>query len=661
MTTHFPRVLAGRYEIRDLIGRGGMAEVHMGYDTRLSRTIAVKLLRADIADDETFQARFRREAQSAAALNHPAIVAVYDSGEEAMAQDDGEVRSVPYIVMEYVEGHTVRELLGEGEAVPIEEAVEITTGVLNALEYSHRAGIVHRDIKPGNIMLTSTGDVKVMDFGIARAIEDSAATVTQTHSVVGTAQYLSPEQARGELVDARSDLYSTGCLLYELLTGQPPFTGDSAVAIAYQHVRELAKPPSSLAADVPESLDRVVLKALAKVRDDRYQDAAHMRADLLAASQGLAVVAPAVDSWVQQTTFIPTQPQPLSKEPAPAPPAALGLEGSNGDEGTRSVSWVWWLVGGITLLAALLGGLYASGTIGGSTPTRAPTPTVTAVAVPDVVGMSEAEARSAIESIGLVFKRGDDLASEDVAPGTAVSSEPGGGTNAVLGATVTVRFSSGSAMVQVPDLKGKTQAEARTALEEVGLKVGDVTTENSPGLKAGQVVRTDPVSGTSVQRGATVSLVVASGKATVPQVVGQKWDDARQALEEAGLNFNQLTPEKTTDPAKVGTVASVDPGQGTLVEAGSSVTITLYEADMVDVPTVTGQPRAQAEEALKAAGLTVSVSEVEPPTPADAGKVVSQDPAGATKAMRGSAVTISVGKAKVATPNPKEKEKEKVP
>ncbi|WP_273168886.1 Stk1 family PASTA domain-containing Ser/Thr kinase, partial [Actinomyces israelii] len=297
MTGQFPQVLAGRYEIRDLIGRGGMAEVHLGYDKRLSRIIAIKLLRSDIAGDPTFQARFRREAQSAAALNHPTIVAVYDSGEEEITAPNGATRSVPYIVMEYVEGHTVRELLGDGDAVPIPEAVEITTGVLDALEYSHRAGIVHRDIKPGNIMLTSTGAVKVMDFGIARAMEDSSATVTQTHAVVGTAQYLSPEQARGEVVDARSDLYSTGCLLYELLTGQPPFTGDSAVAIAYQHVREIPKPPSALAADVPESLDRVVLKALAKARDDRYQDAAHMRNELLAAARGMAVSAPATDTW----------------------------------------------------------------------------------------------------------------------------------------------------------------------------------------------------------------------------------------------------------------------------------------------------------------------------------------------------------------------------
>ncbi|SPT54384.1 Serine/threonine-protein kinase pknB [Actinomyces bovis] len=658
MTEHFPRILAGRYEIRDLIGRGGMAEVRLGYDTRLSRTIAVKLLRADIADDETFQARFRREAQSAAGLNHPAIVAVYDSGEEPMTQPDGTVRSVPYIVMEYVEGHTVRELLGEGEAVPIEEAVEITVGVLNALEYSHRAGIVHRDIKPGNIMLTSTGDVKVMDFGIARAIEDSAATVTQTHSVVGTAQYLSPEQARGELVDARSDLYSTGCLLYELLTGQPPFQGDSAVAIAYQHVRELAKPPSSLAADVPEALDRVVLKALAKARDDRYQDAAHMRSDLLAASQGLAVVAPAVDAWSQQTTFIPAQSQLVNPSPAPAPPSGQSSESAE-EEPHRSNTWVWWLVGGLVLLAALIGGLYAAGAVGGSA-SHTPTPVVTAAPVPDVAGKSEAEAKAAIEAAGLVFKRGDDVASDTVDPGLAVSTDPGSGTNMVLGQTVTVHFSSGSAMVTVPDVKGKSQSEARSLLQAAGLVVGDVTTEDAAGFDAGEVIRTTPVAGTSVKRGATISLVVASGKVTVPTVVGLKLSEAEEALRAAGLSYKIVT-EKTTDPAQVDTVKSVDPLEGAAVNAGKDqVTVTAWVADQVDVPDVKGQTQAQATAALRAAGLgEVTVTEVEAQSPAEAGKIVSQTPEAGQKAMRNTPVSISVGKSAAPTPAPTQKASKK--
>lgn len=281
MVDEAPRTLAGRYEVGELIGRGGMAEVHIGHDNRLGRTVAIKILRSDLARDPSFQARFRREAQSAAALNHPAIVAVYDTGEDTFTEPSGAVSHVPFIVMEYVEGHTVRDILQDGNAVPIDEAVEITSGVLSALEYSHHAGIVHRDIKPANVMLTPTGAIKVMDFGIARALADSAATMTQTQAVIGTAQYLSPEQARGESVDARSDLYSTGCLLFELLTGRPPFTGDSPVSVAYQHVREAPVSPSSIASDVPETLDRVTLKALAKERTARYGSAAEFRSDLV--------------------------------------------------------------------------------------------------------------------------------------------------------------------------------------------------------------------------------------------------------------------------------------------------------------------------------------------------------------------------------------------
>ncbi|MBN9375715.1 MAG: Stk1 family PASTA domain-containing Ser/Thr kinase, partial [Cellulomonas sp.] len=291
------RILAGRYEVGELIGRGGMAEVHIGYDRRLGRTVAIKILRSDLARDPSFQNRFRREAQSAAALNHPAIVAVYDTGEDVITEPTGVAAHVPFIVMEYVEGHTVRDILRDGAAVPIEEAVEITAGVLSALEYSHHAGIVHRDIKPANVMLTPTGAVKVMDFGIARAVADSAATMTQTQAVIGTAQYLSPEQARGEQVDTRSDLYSTGCLLFELLTGRPPFTGDSPVAVAYQHVRENPPAPSDIASDVPDTLDRITLKALAKERDDRYQTAGEFRADLEAVLRGGAVGAPPVGAF----------------------------------------------------------------------------------------------------------------------------------------------------------------------------------------------------------------------------------------------------------------------------------------------------------------------------------------------------------------------------
>ena len=282
------RRLGDRYELGEPLGRGGMAEVLEGRDLRLGRRVAVKILRPDLAKDPAFQSRFRREAQSAASLNHPNIVAVYDTGEDILGDESASV-VVPYIVMEYVDGQTLRQLLASGRRLLPERALEITAGVLAALDYSHRHGIVHRDIKPANVMLTRTGDVKVMDFGIARALADASATMTAASAVMGTAQYLSPEQARGEVVDARSDLYSTGCLLYELLTGRPPFTGDSPVSVAYQHVSENPLPPSQVDPAVPPALDALVMKSLAKSPDDRYQTAADFRSDVERAIAGMPV------------------------------------------------------------------------------------------------------------------------------------------------------------------------------------------------------------------------------------------------------------------------------------------------------------------------------------------------------------------------------------
>src|SRR3954462_13353587 len=281
------RLLGGRYELGEVLGYGGMAEVHLGRDVRLGRDVAIKLLRADLARDPSFQGRFRREAQSAASLNHPSIVAVYDSGDDAEAGGG----ATPYIAMECVQGRTLREVLElEGHLLP-RRALELTAQICAALDQAHRAGIVHRDVKPGNVMLTPTGELKVMDFGIARAVTGAGATMTQTAAVIGTAHYLSPEQARGEHVDARSDVYSTGCLLYELLTGGPPFSGDSAVAVAYQHVREDPVPPSRIESDVPGSIDAIVLKAMAKNPANRYQSAADMRADIERALAGRPVEA----------------------------------------------------------------------------------------------------------------------------------------------------------------------------------------------------------------------------------------------------------------------------------------------------------------------------------------------------------------------------------
>jgi eukaryotic-like serine/threonine-protein kinase len=574
-----PRVLAGRYEVGELIGRGGMAEVHIGYDNRLSRTVAIKVLRSDLARDATFQARFRREAQSSAALNHPSIVAVYDTGEEQVATPSGQHITVPFIVMEYVEGHTVRSLLSGGDPVPIEEAVEIVVGVLSALEYSHREGIVHRDIKPGNIMLTPTGQVKVMDFGIARAMTDSAATMTQTHAVVGTAQYLSPEQARGEVVDARSDLYSTGCLLYELLTGQPPFTGDSALAVAYQHVGETPKTPSSVTPDIPEVLDRVVLKALAKDRNDRYSDAAHMRADLLAAVRGGRVEAPATAVWgaaggaaatavttplaAAEATRMMSPAGTATRTAAPSPPAP-GEE----DERKKSRWWVW--------LVALLGVAAAVGIVAlVLNPDNQAPPPAEMVKVPDMAGLDQVAARQKLEEVDLVPSIVDDVPSDTVEEGLFVQSNPAVGEEVEAGSKVEIAFSSGPEAVEVPNVVGMSQEQAANALESAGLASGSVKEVNDPKAAPGDVVATDPAAGASAAPGSRVNLTVASNFVDLPDLRGMPEEEASAALSELDLNVRiTQMPTGEADPGKV--VQQSHPAGA--VQRGTTVTLTVATA-----------------------------------------------------------------------------------
>ncbi len=384
-------LIGGRYELGELLGRGGMAEVRKGTDTRLGRVVAIKRLRTDLASDATFQARFRREAQSSASLNHPAIVAVYDTGEEPAT--DGTGVSQPYIVMEYVAGRTLREILREGRKILPERALEITSGVLSALDYSHRAGIIHRDIKPGNVMLTPSGDVKVMDFGIARAISDASSTMTQTAAVVGTAQYLSPEQARGETVDSRSDVYSAGCLLYELLTGRPPFVGDSPVAVAYQHVREPAMPPSDHDTELPAEVDAIVMKSLAKRVEDRYQSAAAMRSDIeryLAGRPVHAVVPP-------PPPVVPGAVDPTATATTPVVP----------EEDNRRSRTVMIVLLAILLVALVAGAAYLLPKMFESPPDD--------VQVPDLVGLTEDEARAAIGDAGARGRR-PDLRDERLGP-----------------------------------------------------------------------------------------------------------------------------------------------------------------------------------------------------------------------------------------------------
>ena len=656
--------LAGRYEVRSLIGRGGMAEVHLGFDTRLSRVVAIKMLRRDLALDSIFQARFRREAQSAASLNHPNIVAVYDTGEEIVSDATNRSLAIPYIVMEYVEGHTVKELISDGTAVPINEAIEIVSGVLSALQYSHANHLVHRDIKPGNIMLTPEGKVKVMDFGIARALTDSQATMTQTNAVVGTAQYLSPEQARGETVDERSDLYSTGVVLFELLTGRPPFKGDSAVAVAYQHVEQIPPTPSSILSDIPDSLDRVVLKALAKNRDDRYRSAAEMLSDLQRVARGMDVGAPPADSWA--TEVLPSAglvgaraavPAATSTVSAPAAgvsstSTSLPAVSSDGDAASKAAAARkrrTAIIMTLVVIALLL--------IGGSVwalSRSAATPE--AVSVPNVVGLSQADAKSQIEAAGLEWELNPEkVASDTVEKDSVASTDPAGGTQAEKGSTVRVTISSGPDSVTLPDnLVGMSPDDARQAVEALGLK-WEVNSSKvaSDTVAEGKVAQTNPSPGSKVKAGQTITAYLSSGsdQVEVPDLVGMSQDQARSALKAVGLELGNVT---TVDSDKdKDRIVSQDPETGAKVKKGTTIAVSIStgKAAQVEIPTVVGISREDAEAQLKALGLTVTVEEVSGSQPS--GQVTAVEPGEGSKVDKNSTVKLKVSKGSASpTPSP---------
>lgn len=656
--------LAGRYEVRSLIGRGGMAEVHLGFDTRLSRVVAIKMLRRDLALDSIFQARFRREAQSAASLNHPNIVAVYDTGEEIVSDATNRSLAIPYIVMEYVEGHTVKELISDGTAVPINEAIEIVSGVLSALQYSHANHLVHRDIKPGNIMLTPEGKVKVMDFGIARALTDSQATMTQTNAVVGTAQYLSPEQARGETVDERSDLYSTGVVLFELLTGRPPFKGDSAVAVAYQHVEQIPPTPSSILSDIPDSLDRVVLKALAKNRDDRYRSAAEMLSDLQRVARGMDVGAPPADSWA--TEVLPSAglvgaraAVPAATSTVSAPAAAvsststsLPAVSSDGDAASKAAAARkrrTAIIMTLVVIALLL--------IGGSVwalSRSAATPE--AVSVPNVVGLSQADAKSQIEAAGLEWELNPEkVASDTVEKDAVASTDPAGGAQAEKGSTVRVTISSGPDSVTLPDnLVGMSPDDARQAVEALGLK-WEVNSSKvaSDTVAEGKVAQTNPSPGSKVKAGQTITAYLSSGsdQVEVPDLVGMSQDQARSALKAVGLELGNVT---TVDSDKdKDRIVSQDPETGSKVKKGTTIAVSIStgKAAQVEIPTVVGISREDAEAQLKALGLTVTVEEVSGSQPS--GQVTAVEPGEGSKVDKNSTVKLKVSKGSASpTPSP---------
>jgi serine/threonine-protein kinase len=556
-----PTVLGGRYELAELIGQGGMAEVYRGRDQRLGRNVAVKVLRSDLARDPSFERRFEREAQAAAGMQHPNVVAVFDTGVDEIAGNPA-----PYIVMEFVDGTTLKELLSTGRRLLPQRALEITSGVLAALEYSHQRGVVHRDIKPANVMLTRGGEVKVMDFGIARAIDDAQATMTQASTVMGTAQYLSPEQGRGETADARSDVYGTGCLLYELLTGRPPFRGDTTESVIYQHVRENPMPPSQVDTEVPRAVDAIVLKALAKNPENRYQSAADMRADVLRAIDGEPVRAtPLMD----ETAVIGT---------------TTALPMTTEDEEPAGKRWGYIALAGAVIAALLIGGFFLLRPLFNST---------TTVRVPDIVGLEVPAATAELEGDGLTLGAETERAS-DRPEGEIIEQSPAFGEEVAEGSSIDYVISTGPEAATVPDLVGLSLDQAVAELEKANLRRGS-TEERASSRPEGQVISSDPAAGENIEAGDTVDLVVSNGRQEVPDVRGETEADARQTLTEAGFDV-QVTRTETDVDDVVGRVVAQSPTGGSTVPRGATVVLSVAEAapEPEPQPTPTPTPSATA-------------------------------------------------------------------
>ncbi|MFJ3231402.1 Stk1 family PASTA domain-containing Ser/Thr kinase [Streptomyces sp. NPDC086787] len=600
-----PRRLGGRYELGHVLGRGGMAEVYLAHDTRLGRTVAVKTLRADLARDPSFQARFRREAQSAASLNHPAIVAVYDTGEDYI---DGV--SIPYIVMEYVDGSTLRELLHSGRKLLPERAMEMTIGILQGLEYAHRNGIVHRDIKPANVMLTRNGQVKVMDFGIARAMGDSGMTMTQTAAVIGTAQYLSPEQAKGEQVDARSDLYSTGCLLYELLTVRPPFVGDSPVAVAYQHVREEPQPPSVFDPEITPEMDAIVLRALVKDPNYRYQSADEMRADIEACLDGQPVAATAAMGSVGYGGYPDDQPTTALRADAGATTMLPPMNPDDGGYGyddrpdrrrqqkKKNTSTILLIVAGVlVLIGAILIGKWAVSGSGADKP----------FAAPNFVGSTYTDAKTMADNSGLKLAEPTRNTCESVPKGSVCSQDPKAGVNVNKGDTINLVVSTGAPKVAVPSVLGQSFSDAKDTLEGDKYQFKVEKKEKVSAEQPGTVLSQNPDLGTEVQKGTTITLTVAKAedKSTVPDVLGQSCDAAKAQMTDNNLTGNCVEVD-TSDPNQAGKVISTNPQAGTKLSKNSTVQIQVGKAQQQQqqVPNVVNQTVGNAKQILQQRGFT---------------------------------------------------------
>lgn len=654
MNTTMPTSLAnGRYELGELIGRGGMAEVRVAVDKRLGRTVAVKIMRSDLANDEIFLSRFRREAHAIAQMNNPNIVNIYDSGEESVIAENGLEERLPYLVMEYIKGKTLRDILKMNGALSQRDAEQVMLGVLNALEYSHRMGIIHRDIKPGNIMISEQGLVKVMDFGIARALDDSATTMTQSQGVVGTAQYLSPEQARGEQVDMRSDLYSAGCVLYEMLTGHPPFIGDSAVAIAYQHVSEVATPLSTLVPGMPAMWDKICAKAMAKDRQNRYATASEFKNDILAfmnggvpvaaafnpltdlanmkarkqAEQDAATMAMGMTDGAATQSFNPITGQVESANIAFSPSTRASQRATMQAQRRKRVV-IGSIVGVLVTVLVLLGVLFmlnrsrATGDV--VVPTFMETTTQDA-------------AREKLRALGLVPDiREDDHSSQP--EGTFTKQSPRGGEHVASGSKVTVWFSVGPQSTRVPDVSGKTQEAARKMLERAGFKIANVRVEDSADIKKDHVTRTDPDADSFADKGTLITLYIASGLTKIPDgLVGQSKDIVVSQLENFGFTTDVV--KEDSDNVPEGSVTRLNPSSGSSVKPHSSITVYVsqgaskVEVPSIDLGTVTFK---QAKKILEAKGLRV----VSDSMAKDDDIVMSMSEEAGSKVEKGKAITL---------------------
>ncbi|HEX5366125.1 MAG TPA: Stk1 family PASTA domain-containing Ser/Thr kinase [Acidimicrobiales bacterium] len=633
-------IFNGRYELHRRLGRGGMAEVYLARDQLLDRPVAVKVLFPALATDPGFVERFRREAQSAANLQHPNIVSVFDWGE---------ANGTYFIVMEYVEGMTLAEVLRDEGRLHPDRAAEITADIAAALGFAHRNRVVHRDVKPGNVLITRDGGVKVADFGIARALSDSSdQNLTKTGSVMGTATYFSPEQARGAPVDPRSDIYSLGCVLYEMTTGHPPFAGDSAVAIAYKHVQENPMPPRRFDPALPETLEAITLKCLAKNPANRYPTAQDLRADLrrfLDGNRIMAepVLAPPTDPGA---TNLMTRTQYGDQTAAMTGPRRYdddhdyeGYGDYDDAEEEEQPKRSRWVLAALILLLVVLAGLlvFLARNAGGDDDVRQ-------VTVPGVEGQEVTAATAVLEKEGLVVTT--ELTNDPQVPANQViSQDPGAGKEVDEGSTVKLTVSQGPKAVAVPDVTGMTQTEAQQTLTAQGFVV-DVTPQESDEVEEGRVISQDPAANQQVPPGATIALAVSSGKGkiAVPDVRNQSVGTARANLDAAG--FSSITErQQPSDAVPAGTVMAVDPTPGTEVVPDQTITLTVSSGvEKVSVPNVEGLDEANARTQLEGVGLRVSVKEQVEANPARDGLVISQSPSARQEVDSGSTVTIVVAR-----------------